>query len=50
MGWLLSEWFTNIYLLSFFLKHYAELRSENMGVYWHWLIFFIIIFFKFIFL
>jgi len=33
MSWLLSEWFTNIYLLSFFL--YVELGSENMGVYCH---------------
>jgi len=45
MDWWLSEWFKNCYLkylFIIFLKQYVKLRSENMGVYCHWLILFII--------
>jgi len=30
MGWLLSEWFTNIYLISFFLREVREWEHGSL--------------------
>jgi len=37
-----------LFIYLFLKKQYVELRSENMGVYCHWLILFIIILLLFI--
>jgi len=42
----LSSFKVIIYKYLFFIKNkYVELGSENMGVYWHWLILYIVIFY-----